>query len=115
MRKEIPNDKVRDVLEFSTKKPRERLESIRGGLQVRYFFYMSDKYPIRESLIIFVVDQYLQYGQSEYVRNFGMTIDENPLSTNARVIEPPKLKYNVASLQPSIVSPLQPPTFVLFI
>lgn len=67
---------------------------------------MFDKYPIRESLIIFVVDQYLQYGQSEYVRNFGMTIEENPLSTQARVIEPPKLKYNVASLQPSIVSPL---------
>lgn len=35
MRKEIPEDKVRDVLEFSTKKPRERLESIQGGLQVR--------------------------------------------------------------------------------
>jgi len=78
MRKEIPEDKVRDVLEFSTKKPQERLERIKGALQ------------------------YLRYGQSEYVRNFGMTIDENPLSTNARVIDPPKLKYNTASLQPSI-------------
>lgn len=78
MRKEIPEDKVRDVLEFSTKKPSARLESIRGGLQ------------------------YLQYGQSEYVRNFGMTIEESPLSTNARIIPPPKLKYNIASRQPSI-------------
>lgn len=65
---------------------------------------MFDNYLIRESLIVFVVDQYLRYGQSEYVRNFGMTIEENPLSTNARVIDPPKLKYNTASLQPSIVS-----------
>jgi eukaryotic translation initiation factor 2C len=67
---------------------------------------MFDKHPIRKSLIIFVADQYLQYGQSEYVRHFGMTIDENPLLTNARVIEPPKLKYNRASLEPSIVRPL---------
>lgn len=37
MRKEIPEDKVRDVLEFSTKKPQERLERIKGALQVRYF------------------------------------------------------------------------------
>ena len=35
MRKEIPDDKVRDVLEFSTKKPSARLDSIRRGLQVR--------------------------------------------------------------------------------
>jgi eukaryotic translation initiation factor 2C len=78
MRKEIPDDKVKDVLRFSTKKPGERLNCIRDGLQ------------------------YLRYGQSEYVRNFGMTIDQNPLSTNARVIDPPKLKYNATSPQPSI-------------
>jgi eukaryotic translation initiation factor 2C len=78
MRKEIPDDKVRDILAFSTKKPSVRLESIKDGLQ------------------------YLRYGQSEYVRNFGMTIEENPLSTNARIIEPPKLKYNAASRQPTI-------------
>ncbi|KAF8803024.1 argonaute-like protein [Phlegmacium glaucopus] len=81
MRKEIPPDKVRNILQFSTKKPQERLESIQGGLQ------------------------YLRYGQSDYVRNFGMTIDENPLSTNARIIKPPRLRYNETSLQPYIVNP----------
>ena len=35
MRKEIPDDKVRDILEFSTKKPSVRLASIKDGLQVR--------------------------------------------------------------------------------
>jgi len=33
-----------------------------------------------------------------------MSIDENPLSTKARIIAPPKLKYNEASRQPSIES-----------
>ena len=33
-----------------------------------------------------------------------MTIEGSPLSTNARIIEAPKLKYNVTSRQPSIVS-----------
>ena len=36
MRKEIPDDKVRDILEFSTKKPSLRLESIQSGLKVRF-------------------------------------------------------------------------------
>lgn len=36
MRKEIPDDKVKDVLEFSTKKPSVRLQCIKDGLQVRY-------------------------------------------------------------------------------
>lgn len=34
MRKPIPSDKTRDVLEFATKRPRDRLESITNGLQV---------------------------------------------------------------------------------
>ena len=33
-----------------------------------------------------------------------MTIDENPLSTEARVIEPPMLRYHESCRQPSIVS-----------
>lgn len=100
MRKQIPEDKVKDVLEFSTRKPDERLQRIRDGLQVRYLM------NIQFVKLIILGDQYLRYGQSQYVKDFGMTIDENPLSTEARVIEPPQLRYNNASLQPSIVSPL---------
>jgi hypothetical protein len=36
-----------------------------------------------------------------------MTIDQDPLSTNARVIQAPKLKYNEVSRQPTIVSSFQ--------
>lgn len=35
MRKQIPSDLVKNVVEFSTSHPQARLESIRNGLQVR--------------------------------------------------------------------------------
>ena len=34
-KKQIPPEKTNDVLEFSTKKPQDRLQSIRNGLAVR--------------------------------------------------------------------------------
>ncbi|KAF7359006.1 Protein argonaute-2 [Mycena sanguinolenta] len=69
VRKEIPEDKQTALVEFATMKPKERLDSIRKGLQV------------------------LSYGQSEYVRQFGLTVDSTLLSTQARVLEAPRLKY----------------------
>jgi eukaryotic translation initiation factor 2C len=51
MRKEIPDDKVRDILEFSTKKPSVRLKTIQDGLQVRYL----SKFPICEFSLIFLL------------------------------------------------------------
>jgi eukaryotic translation initiation factor 2C len=78
MRKAIPDDKVRKVLEFSTKKPHQRLQSIKDGLRR------------------------LEYGQSEYVRTFGMTVDQDPVLTEARVIQAPRLRYNEGSRQPTI-------------
>ncbi len=44
MRKQVPPEKVKDVLSFAAKNPTERLSSIREGLRT------------------------LAYGQSEYVR-----------------------------------------------
>jgi hypothetical protein len=46
----------------------------------------------------------LSYGQSEYVREFGMTVEEQPLKTQARVINAPTLKYHQSSKQPIAVS-----------
>ena len=37
MRRQVPPEKTRDVLEFATKKPSDRLESIRRGLQASTF------------------------------------------------------------------------------
>lgn len=79
MRKQIPPEKTKDVIEFASKKPPQRLESIRVGLGV------------------------LQWGQSEYVRQFGIKVDQvEPLSLSARVLMPPTLKYGEASRQPTI-------------
>ncbi|TFY56355.1 hypothetical protein EVJ58_g7696 [Rhodofomes roseus] len=81
MKKPVPPEKTKDVLEFATKKPQDRLQSIANGLGV------------------------LQYGQSEYVRQFGLDVDPNakPMRLQARVLNPPTLKYGPGSKQPTIV------------
>lgn len=49
--------------------------------------------------------QILAYGQSDYVRQFGMLVDTSKLvEVNSRVLEPPKLKYGAGSKVPTIVS-----------
>lgn len=80
MRKQVPPEKTKDVLDFATKRPEDRLQSIRNGLSV------------------------LQYGQSEYVRQFGMVVDEaaGALTINARVLDTPTLRYGKGSRQPTI-------------
>ena len=52
--------------------------------------------------------QVLAYGQSDYVRAFGLNIDEAslPLEINARVIEPPVITYGAQSKSASVVSRL---------
>ncbi|CCO36189.1 Protein argonaute 1A Short=OsAGO1a [Rhizoctonia solani AG-1 IB] len=69
MRKQMPPELINSVLSFSTKKPKERLNSIVAGHSV------------------------LQYGQSEYMRQFGMTVDQHPEKCLARVLPPPALNY----------------------
>jgi hypothetical protein len=83
MRKQVPPEKTSSVLEFATKKPEARLESIIKGLQV------------------------LQYGQSEYLRSFGLSVDSSgPVKIQGRVLNPPTLLYGQGSRQPTVVSSL---------
>jgi eukaryotic translation initiation factor 2C len=42
MRRQIPSEKTKDILEFATKRPRDRLESIKTGLSVSFIDYKSD-------------------------------------------------------------------------
>ncbi|KAJ7228592.1 argonaute-like protein, partial [Mycena pura] len=81
MRKQVPPEKTKDVLDFATKKPADRLRSISNGLSL------------------------LAYGQSEYVRQFGMNVDATagPLKVQARLLKPPTLKYGPGSRQSTIV------------
>ncbi|CAE6417203.1 unnamed protein product [Rhizoctonia solani] len=69
MRKQVPPHLVNSVLDFSTKKPKERLNSIVAGHSV------------------------LQYGQSEYMRQYGMNVDQHPEKCLARVLPTPALNY----------------------
>ncbi|KAJ7100909.1 argonaute-like protein [Mycena belliarum] len=58
--------------EFSAQPPKDRLELVKHGLQV------------------------LGYSQSDYVRQFGVTVLSSPLSTQARILQPPILRYRPA-------------------
>lgn len=97
MRKQVPPERTKDVLDFATKKPKDRLASIRNGLAVCGFnLYI---------LLDLISSQVLAYGQSEYVRQFGMNVDSSsPLKIQARILRPPALKYGPGSKQPTIVS-----------
>ncbi|KIM43534.1 hypothetical protein M413DRAFT_25887 [Hebeloma cylindrosporum] len=79
MRKQIPADKTKPVLEFSKLRPEERLNSIRHGLEV------------------------LKHGQSDYVREFGMSVNPEPIVVQARILDPPLLSYGQGSKQPKIL------------
>ena len=47
--------------------------------------------------------QVLEYGQSEYIRQFGMKISDNELlDLEARVIKAPVLNYHPESRQPRV-------------
>lgn len=48
----------------------------------------------------------LAYGQSEYVRHFGMNVETaaGPLSTQARILKPPTLQYGQGSKELKIVN-----------
>ncbi|KAF5348341.1 hypothetical protein D9758_010939 [Tetrapyrgos nigripes] len=80
-RKQIPSEKTQDVVKFSTKKPINRLSAIVDGVQ-----------------------NILSYGQSEYVRQFGVNVNPEALVIDARIISPPTMKYgrggNQSTLQP---------------
>lgn len=47
----------------------------------------------------------LDYGESEYVNQFGLIVDEaaGPLRIQGRVLHPPTLKFCAGSKQPTIV------------
>jgi eukaryotic translation initiation factor 2C len=80
MKRQVPQEKASQMVEFATMKPAERLASIRRGLNI------------------------LNYGQSEYVASFGLNVSDSPVQMQARRLEPPKMRYAAASRQPTIVS-----------
>lgn len=81
-----PSPMARDLVEFATiKNPDQYLRSIFDGHMM------------------------LNFPQSQYMHDFGMHIDENPVTVNTRVLVPPTLRYGPSSKQPIFVSSLPHP------
>ncbi|CAK5272548.1 unnamed protein product [Mycena citricolor] len=78
MRKELPETMRKSLVEFSSPQPMDRLNAIRQGFQV------------------------LAYGQSEYVRKFGLTVAPSESTVQARVLKPPVLQYGPGSKQKNV-------------
>ncbi|KAK2460730.1 hypothetical protein APHAL10511_007200 [Amanita phalloides] len=79
-RRQVPPDVTREMVAFSTVKPPERFRNIGNGIRL------------------------LAYGQSDYVRQFGLTIDTSgPIRLDARLLMPPKLQYGPGSKEKNIV------------
>lgn len=47
--------------------------------------------------------QVLKHGQSDYVRELGMAVTPKPIVVEARILNPPRLRYGQTSAQPTIV------------
>ncbi|KAF5364713.1 hypothetical protein D9758_005608 [Tetrapyrgos nigripes] len=78
-RKQIPSELTKEMVNFSRKRPAERMHSIRQGVSL------------------------LAYGQSEYIRNFRLSVNSGPFpSVEARVITPPTLQYGEGSKQTTV-------------
>ncbi|KAG9005743.1 hypothetical protein FRB94_001309 [Tulasnella sp. JGI-2019a] len=77
MKKQVPPDLVKGVLDFSTSRPEERLRSIMNGLQV------------------------LQYGNSTYLRDFGINVNPTPMVIQGRVLPTPVLQYAGSEIRPA--------------
>jgi len=48
----------------------------------------------------------LKHGQTDYVREFGMVVNPEPMVIKARILEPPVLRYGKGSKQATIVCPM---------
>jgi eukaryotic translation initiation factor 2C len=96
MRKNIPPDETNFVVDFSRKPPRSRLTSIRNGYNVCSWCALSFN-------LLIIRPKLLDYGQSEYIHQFGMKVSNEPLRVQARVIKAPVLRYHQSSKQPKAV------------
>ncbi|KAG0264297.1 eukaryotic translation initiation factor 2C, 2 [Actinomortierella ambigua] len=68
-RRKLDEDQTRDMLDFTCKHPKERLQAIQEGLQL------------------------LNYADNREMQDFGMKVAQEMAKVNARVLSPPKITY----------------------
>jgi eukaryotic translation initiation factor 2C len=120
MRKQVPPEKTKGVLEFATKRPQDRLNSIRAGLGVceslrsqshtdSVFHCVNRCFNMANLNMSGCVQQKLTilWGLTDRVlQQFGLHVNDTqgPLSVNARILNPPTLQYGTGSAQRNVVS-----------
>jgi eukaryotic translation initiation factor 2C len=99
VRKEMSPDQIRHILGFSGLPPRHREGRILDGLAVVF------DCTLPMSGVLIMCYQVLQYGQSQYVQQFGMDVPNPPrlVELDGRIISAPRLNYNPASKKPFVV------------
>ena len=104
VRKQMSSDHIRSILGFLGLPPRHREGRIREGLGVRMFRLGH------WSRVLIMCYQVLQYGQAQYVQQFGIDVPNPPklVELNARIITMPRLNYNPASKKPNVVRTFPP-------
>ncbi|TRM60484.1 Piwi domain-containing protein [Schizophyllum amplum] len=78
MRKQVPADATREMVQFSAQRPSDRFAGIQSALQT------------------------LAYSQSTYVQHFGMSVGSSPLQVTSRTLPAPKMQYGRGSRQPTV-------------
>ncbi|KAI4518653.1 Piwi-domain-containing protein [Schizophyllum commune Loenen D] len=73
MKKQVPPDATREMVDFSAQRPQERFAGIQEALGL------------------------LRHGQSDYVQQFGMSVDTTPLQIMSRTLPPPTMLYGGSS------------------
>jgi eukaryotic translation initiation factor 2C len=97
MKKELFQDKTKEMVDFARMRPSERFQEIRRGLDV-----LSSLFSGFTSLIIV---QLLSFENSPIVQHFGLSlVSTQPLSIPARLLPTPPLNYRADSNQKTVVS-----------
>ena len=86
----VTADATREMVDFSAQRPQERFAGIQEALGVR-------------DNIVDLADgpQLLRHGQSDYVQQFGMSVDTTPLQIASRMLPPPTMLYGGSSREVS--------------
>ncbi|KAG9122737.1 hypothetical protein FRC07_000749, partial [Ceratobasidium sp. 392] len=79
MRRQIPQELTDEMVNFSRKRPEERLAAIKASLPVGSI----------ETIGLLLITS-----QANTVKQFGITVEPNPVECPARIIDPPNVMYD---------------------
>lgn len=92
-KKKLDGRDTTEFLKLSTSKPKVRLSDIRKAVsgQVR------GSHNLCSGLLLIAAVQFLGYANSPYMQQAGMTVSDQPMQVNGRLLPPPRVVYNAMS------------------